>query len=267
MKKLYCCIALLCAVCIAGYYGILCAAESKGQKETAQQTKAKSIDTSAKIESTHPEIPEGVSCNDCHEVKYDANTTATQVWLSGETPGKKAGEGVMPKERIWQEFTKMIGNKTSTKTFILATCLNNEPLSTTAEFSLDPDKKILYGLHEMGTEKLNHIKNNPKVSLNWHKDFDSFADFRCCQIKGHAEIIENTKPEFEAAVKNFLPYEKSVRLPDNATAQQKEDAYKARRDMLKKGNFVVSKIYIDRITMANSAFARDGFRVYQRWVP
>jgi nitroimidazol reductase NimA-like FMN-containing flavoprotein (pyridoxamine 5'-phosphate oxidase superfamily) len=267
MRKLFGFIAVICALCVAGHYGMLSAAESKNLKEAASPTKAKSIDTSAKVESTHPEIPAGVSCNDCHEVKYDANTTATQIWLSGETPGKKAGEGVMPKDRVWEEFTKLIGAKTNTKTFILATCLNNEPLSTTAEFALDPKKRVLYGLHEMGTEKINHIKNNPKVSLNWHKDFDSFADFRCCQIKGHAEIIENTSPEFDEAVKDFMPYEKSVRLPENATEQQKQDAFKGRRDMLKKGNFVISKIYIDRITMANSAFTKDGFRVYQRWVP
>ena len=118
----------------------------------------------------------------------------------------------------------------NTRTFIIATSLNNEPLSTTAEFSLDPEKKVLYGLHEMGTEKLNHIQNNPKVSLNWHKEFDSFADFRCCQIKGHAELLENTNPEFEAAVKNFLPYEKSVRLPenDNATAEGRRAIRQAR---------------------------------------
>ncbi|MBN2106062.1 MAG: pyridoxamine 5'-phosphate oxidase family protein [Deltaproteobacteria bacterium] len=237
------------------------------EKPAASETRAKAIDTSAQAASNHPDIPEGVSCNDCHEVKYDANTTATQVWLTGDTPGKKAGEGVMPKEKIWQEFTSMIGAKTKTKTFILATCLNNEPLSTTAEFSLDPKNRVLYGLHEMGTEKLNHVKNNPKVSLNWHKDFDSFADFRCCQIKGHAVLIDNTNPEFATAVKDFLPYEKSVRLPPDATDTQKQNAYKARRDMLKKGNFVVMKIAIDRITMANSAFAREGFRVYQRWVP
>lgn len=254
--------ALALALCAAFLFSTGAAAES-----TVTKGKAKAIDSTEEATSNHPDIPEGVSCNDCHEVKYDANTTATQVWLAGETPGKKAGEGVMPKDKIWEEFTKLIGYKAKTRTFILATSLNNEPLSTTAEFSLNADKKVLYGLHEMGTEKLNHVKNNPKVSLNWHKDFDSFADFRCCQIKGHAELIENTSPEFDAAVKNFLPYEKSVRLPKNATAKQKEDAYTARRDMLKKGNFVVMKIFIDRITMANSAFVKDGFRVYQRWVP
>jgi len=255
-------IALALVFFAAFLFSTAFAADTKAVKE-----KAKAIDTKELKTSNHPEIPAGVSCNDCHEIKYDANTTATQVWLAGDTPGKKAGEGVMPKNKVWEEFTKMIGSKTSTRTFILATSLNNEPLSTTAEFSLNPDKKVLYGLHEMGTEKLNHIKNNPKVSLNFHKDFESFADFRCCQIKGHAELLDNTSPEFEAAVKNFLPYEKSVRLPENATAQQKEDAYAARRDMIKKGNFLISKIYIDRITMANSAFMKDGFRVYQRWVP
>ena len=266
MKRIFCFIGIVSLVCWCGIYGVYAAGENKAQKQQ-EQAKAKSIDTSAKLESTHPEIPAGVSCNDCHEVKLDANTTATQVWLSGDSPGKKAGEGIMPKERVWQEFNKMVGNKKNTRTFVIATCLNNEPLSTTAEFALDPDNKVLYGFHEKGTEKLLHIQNNPKVSLNWHKEFESFADFRCVQVKGHAELIESSNPEFEKALINFLPYEKGVRIPENATPQQAEDAKKQMREMFMKGNMVITKIHIDRITMANMEFSREGFRRYQRWTP
>ncbi len=39
-----------------------------------------------RVSTDHPEFEEGVTCNDCHEIKLDANTTATQVWLSGGIP-------------------------------------------------------------------------------------------------------------------------------------------------------------------------------------
>jgi len=238
------------------------AADTKAVKE-----KAKAIDIKEQKTSNHPEIPAGVSCNDCHEMKLDANTTATQVWLNGDYAGKKAGEGVMPRDMAWQAFTKMIGNKANTRTFIIATSMNNEPLSTTAEFALDANKKVLYGLHEKNTEKLVHFKNNPKVSLNWHKEFEGFADFRCCQVKGTVELLESTNPEFDYALVNCLPYEKGARITPTDTEAEKEAKKNATREMLKKGGLVISKITIKQITMANVEFSKDGYRRYQRWVP
>ena len=101
-------------ICFIGYQGMLSAADKKAPKEqakTEQAAKAKSIDTSATLDNTHPEVEAGFSCNDCHEIKLDAKTTATQVWLSGESPGKKAGEGLMPKEKVWEAIVKIIGGK------------------------------------------------------------------------------------------------------------------------------------------------------------
>ena len=94
------CLILLIA-CVGIYYnGITLAADSvKEQKEEKKET-AKAIDAYVEISTDHPEFEEGVTCNDCHEIKLDANTTATQVWLSGESPGRKAGEGVMPQDQI-----------------------------------------------------------------------------------------------------------------------------------------------------------------------
>jgi hypothetical protein len=256
-------IALALALVVALLFSM---AEAKEKKQAVPETKAKSIDAATQKTSNHPEIPQGVSCNDCHEMKLDANTTATKVWLEGDTPGKKTGEGVMPNEKVWEEFTKMIGNKKSTRTFIIATSLNNVPLSTTAEFALDPDKKVLYGLHEKGTEKLTHMQNNPKVSLNWHKEFEGFADFKCCQIRGTVELLDSSKPEFEQALIKCLPYEKGARIADTDNDTVKETKAKNMREMIKKGNFLISKISIDQITMANVDFTKEGFRRYQRWV-
>ncbi len=243
------------------------AAANQEQKKQETATKAKSIDTKATLDSNHPEVEPGYSCNDCHEIKLDAKTTATQVWLSGESPGKKAGEGVMPKEQVWDAIIKMIGGKKQdTKTFVLGTCLNNVPLTTTAEFTLDPEQKVLYGFNEQGTEKLIHMKNNPKVSLNWHREFESFTDFCCVQVRGRAELIEGNNPEFEKILVEFLPYENGARIPAEATPEQRELRLKQFRESLKKAGFVISKIYIDQATIANYDFTNQGLRRYQRWI-
>ncbi len=74
--------------------------------------------------------------------------------------------------------------------------MNSRPLSTTAEFTFDPKKKVLYGMHEMNTEKLADIKANPWVSLNWHDEFVGIeGPYRCCQIKGRCQLLEGTDPE------------------------------------------------------------------------
>ena len=263
-------IIIISIICFVGYQGMLSAAEKKAPKEqakTGQATKAKSIDTSATLDNTHPEVEAGFSCNDCHEIKLDAKTTATQVWLSGESPGKKAGEGLMTKEKVWEAIVKIIGGKKmESKTFVLGTCMNNVPLTTTAEFTLDPVKKVLYGFHEPGTEKLIQIKNNPKVSLNWHREFESFTDFCCIQIKGRAELLDGKNPEFEKVLIELLPYENGARVPKDATPEQRELRLKQFRESLKK-SFIISKITIEQATMANYAFAVAGFRRYQRWTP
>jgi hypothetical protein len=257
---------LICCLALA-FYGIPQATGKEEKKETAQEAKAKaeSVDATAEVNETHPEIEEGLSCNDCHEIKLDAKTTATQVWLAGESPGRKAGEGMMPKDELWKEIVKLIGGiKKDSKTFVLGTSLNNIPLTTTAEFTLDPEKKMLYGFHEGGTEKLIHIKNNPKVSLNWHKEFDSFTDFQCIQIKGRSELIDGSSKEFEKIMIDFLPYEDGARVPQDATPKQREERLKKFRESLQKG-FVITKITIDQATMATTDFVKLGVRRYQRW--
>ena len=253
-------------LCAALIYCVTAAAEEKG-KGAAEPSKAKAIAASAVADTNHPEIPQGVSCNDCHEMKLDAATTATQAWLYADSPGRKAGEGVMPSEKLWEHVQKTIGGKKKdSKTFVLATSLNNVPLSTTAEFTLDPQKKVLYGFHEGGTEKLDHIRANPRVSLNWHKEFETFADYSCLQIRGRAELLDGKHPDFEKILIEFLPYEDGARVPPDATPQQREERLQQWRESLKKGSFYISRITIDQITAACLDFTKDGYRRYQRWV-
>ena len=254
-------LVLLIACGALAFNGLTLAANS----EKEQKPEAKAIDADVEISADHPAFEEGVTCNDCHEIKVDANTTATQVWLSGESPGRAAGEGVMPKDRLLTEIKKVIGGvKQDSKTYVLGTSLNNVPLTTTAEFTLDPEKMVLYGFHEMGTQKLIHIKANPKVSLNWHVEFETFTDFLCVQVIGHAELIDGTSKDFEQIMIDFLPYEGGARVPEDATPEEKEKRLKEFRMSLMKG-FVISKITIDQITIATMDFVKDGFRRYQRW--
>lgn len=257
---------VIIAACIAACFGMTVAEEKAVPKEEAAPADAKSIDATAQVESNHPPIEPGLACNDCHEINLDANTTATQLWLAGDWGAKKAGEGIMPKEQLWQGIVKIIGGiKIDSKTYVLATSMNNIPLTTTAEFTLDPDKKVLYGFHEQGTEKLLHIRNNPQVSLNWHKEFEGFSgDYLCCQIRGRAELLDGSSPDYDQIMISFLPYEEGARVPKDATPQQREELLAKWRQGTKKSMFI-SKITIDRITVISRDFAKQGFRMAQRW--
>ena len=270
MRIIKSCLGLVLMICfIACFYSIIAAADTKKQHSKETPAKAQAIDAAAVVSSDHPEIPEGTSCSDCHEMKLDAKTTATQVWLNGEYLGKAKGEGVMPRDQLWKEIIKMIGGtKNDSKTYVLATSMNNRPLSTTAEWTLDPERKVLYGVHEMGTEKLAHIKSNPWVSLNWHEEFTSIeGPYRCCQIKGRCQLIDGTNPEFEKILINFAPYEDAAKrmMPKNPTPEQREQTLKNFRDQVFKKRFLISRITMDRVTVVNKAFMKQGFRNVQRW--
>jgi len=265
MKK---CIGSIAAVCLTGFAVVLMIADiTHAQNQTGEASKPKPIIATAPLDSGHPEIEPGLSCNDCHEIKIDSHTAATQTYLFGVSPGYGEGEGVMPKERVWAEIEKAIGGiKHDSKTFILATSLNNVPLSTTCEWTLDPKTGKLYGFHEAGTEKLRHIEGNPKVSMNYHKEFDSetFMNFLCVQVRGTARLIKGDDPDFERIMIELLPYEFGARVPADATPEQREARLKAFRQSVKKA-FLISEITPEQITIANQQFRAEGMRVYQRW--
>jgi uncharacterized pyridoxamine 5'-phosphate oxidase family protein len=262
MKKGRVIFSMLLIFCLAGLVACMTFESKKVapvQEEEGEEVvaEAQEIAVEAELTDTHPEIEEGLSCNDCHEIKLDASTTATQVWMKGDYLVWSVNEGVMPKDKAWEQVVKILGGrKADQKTFVLATSLNNTPLTTTAEFTLDPDEKILYGLHERGTEKLFHIRNNPKVSLNWHLEFESFTDFLCVQVLGQAELIEGTSKDFEKILIDIIPYEMGAKARKMDLKQFRESV---------KQSMVISKITIDQVTIANYAFKNDGYRIYQRW--
>jgi len=259
MKKSYIFLAPLLILGLAvPFYTLSAAADKTGPVEKYPAPQAKEIDIEDDLSDSHPEVEEGITCNDCHEIKLDGATGATQAWLTGDYLRWSPGEGILPENKLWEEIVKQLGKKKDKmKTFILATCLNNTPLSTTAEWALDPEEKVLYGLHEKGTQKLLHISKNPRVSLNWHKEFESFSDYCCIQVIGRAELIEGTDPGYDKILIDAVDYEEG--------AKRKKMTPKQFRDSIK-AYMVISKITIDQITKADFSFTRDGNRIYQRWV-
>ncbi len=247
MKKIICIFFLACFIC----YGTAAAAEKKAAAKPTQ------IDAAASgFSANHPEIPQGVSCNDCHEVKLDAKTTATEVWLKGQYVKYAPGQGIMPADQLKAEITKIMLGKKQKRTCVLGTSLNNVPLTTTADFAFDPDTMTLYGLHEKGTTKLLHIKQNPKVSLNWHEEFKTWGTVLCAQFIGTAELLEGANPEFEKVLVDIYPYEELAKAMKIEPQQA--------REMVKKG-MLLSKITVNQVTVNSSAFEKDGMRKYQRW--
>lgn len=210
----------------------------------------------AGISPDHPEVEAGLSCVDCHSVKLDAQTTATKVWLSGDYLKYAAGEGIMPREDVKKAIVEILGGRKHNRTFVLGTCINNTPLTTTADFVLDPQTMTLYGMHEKGTTKLFHIQQNPRVSMNWHEEFESWGKVLCVQAIGRAELLEGSDPEFDRVLTECIPYEELA-------AAMKIDTERARA-MVKAG-MLMSKITIDTVTVNNSAFEQNGLRKYQRW--
>jgi len=208
------------------------------------------------ISENHPEVEAGLSCVDCHAVTLDAQTTATKVWLSGDYLKYSAGEGSMPREDLKKAIVGILGGRKHNRTFVLGTCINNTPLTTTADFVLDPETMTLYGMHEKGTTKLFHIRQNPRVSMNWHEEFKSWGKVLCLQVIGRAVLLEGSDPEFDTALTECIPYEELAEA-------MKIDPKRARA-MVKAG-MLMSKITIETVTVNNSAFEQNGMRKYQRW--
>lgn len=217
---------------------------------------AKPIQPAATIDDNHPPFEEGISCNDCHAIKIDAQTTATMVWINGEYLKWNAGEGIMPKDMVWERIAGIYKKNNYKRTMVLGTALNNRPYTTTADYALDPDKKVLYGFHEKGTGKLNHIRSNPHVSLNWHREFDdNFANVLCIQVFGKAVVYEGTAKEFEEGLAVF-PYQYAADARKISIEQWKE---------IVKKEMEMTKITIERVVLVEGALAPMNYRTTQEW--
>jgi len=148
----------------------------------------------AEMPEDHQEI-ETVACMECHRIKVDTVSTATQRFL--ERPG------LLKQEELWKEIITFFGERQSC---VLATAINNEPYVTTIDFALDPDNRVMYALSEKGTRKLSQIKMNPAVALEYHQPRDMQTKvFRCLQMRGTARTFSADDAQFDEGLTVFKP--------------------------------------------------------------
>jgi len=169
------------------------AAEQPEKKEKAGQD-IPAIVFGAVASQDHPDISAAQTCMECHAIKTDGVTTATQRYLQGK------GTVLQPNE-LWNEIVAFFGKKQSC---VLATAINNEPYVTTIDVAVDPANKLFYALSEKGTRKLGQIKMNAKVAVEFHNQAEWKENiFRCLQMRGHARVFSSEDPQFEKGLKVF----------------------------------------------------------------
>ncbi len=104
------------------------------------------------LTENHPEYARGMVCVECHEVGFDAVTNSTKQFMLNYHQ--------LPNDEVWRKIVAFLPGR---ERFVLTTVYNNEPTATTVDMVLDKEKKVFYVLCEKGTEKLMHIKQNPRI--------------------------------------------------------------------------------------------------------
>jgi hypothetical protein len=177
-----------------------------GLAETAKETKggpAYLYTKATKLPPPHPIYDEGLKCKDCHVYDgVDAYTAATMTL-------KKSNAGVLTRDMLEKRIAEIVKGKGDFREiYTLSTSYDNKPLSTVIEFVLDPKTLIFYAFSERQTEKLFHVAANPNVSLAYVKQLEHHNYFKeplGVQVVGKAKQIKGTDPEFEEALKVYLP--------------------------------------------------------------
>ena len=151
----------------------------------------------------HPDYARGMVCVECHQVAFDAVTSSTKMFLMNYTQ--------LPGDEVWKRIEAFLPGR---ERFVLTTVYNNEPTATTVDMVLDKDEKCLYVLCEKGTEKLMHIRQNPRVCAvhfkGWtlaeaEKDKKLKQEWISVQIRGNAEVIPPGDPQFGKLVEKYKP--------------------------------------------------------------
>jgi len=163
--------------------------------ETAEEEEIPEIFMGQKMADDHQEVESGAGCMECHRIKVDAESTATHRFLQQK--------GALKNDDIWKEIVAFFGHRTSC---VLATNINNESYVTTIDFAVDPVNRVFYALSEKGTRKLNQMRTNPNVALEYHKTQEWEKNtFRCLQMRGAARVFSADDPQFEQGLKVFNP--------------------------------------------------------------
>jgi len=238
-RNIYCCIVSLS--CLA----LVCLATSAFSQDAAEEeTVAPDTMTWTQLPEDHQEINLAAPCMMCHNYKVDATTTATRQMVR---MGKR-----LEKDVLLKRISDYLEAGKRSKTFVLGTSLNNVPLTTTCDWMFDPGEKVMYAFFEIGTEKLVHIKENPLVSLNRHKEWENnFSTVLCIQVRGRAELFDGSSPVFDEAVTVSFPT-----LPAENRAMLAARAKK---------NMVVCRVAVEQIVLFDGTLLGEKMSSYQMW--
>jgi nitroimidazol reductase NimA-like FMN-containing flavoprotein (pyridoxamine 5'-phosphate oxidase superfamily) len=144
----------------------------------------------------HPSFARGMVCVECHEVTFDAVTTATKQFVINYRQ--------LNNDEIWKKIEAFLPGR---ERFALTTVYNNEPNATTIDMVLDKNKKVLYAVCEKGTEKLMHIRKNPRICAvhyeGWTLAGGGKKEWKSVQIRGNAEVIPSTDPRFNEIIDTY----------------------------------------------------------------
>lgn len=159
------------------------------------------------LSTQHPPYARGMACVECHDVAFDAVTTSTRQFMLNFPQLKNAD--------AWKKIVAFLPGR---ERFVLTTVYNNEPTATTVDMVLDQEQKVFYAVCEKGTEKLFHIKNNPRVAAahyeGWTVAGGGKKEWKSVQVKGTAEVISSRDIRFaELLDKYHLVRVSAVRAP------------------------------------------------------
>jgi len=244
-KRLWVVILNFFLVCVWGGFNF-----AFSQSPQASPPGAPPIGTWTQLPPGHREVDLKGACMVCHEYSIDATTSATkQMVLNGKR---------MEKEPLWNHIVELLGGGKRTKTMVLASSLHDMPLATVCGQMIDPVNKVLYAFYEIGTEKLDHLKETPHVSLIWHEPWpNDFTKVLSVQVMGKAKLFDASDPVFEEGLKVYFPSEESV-------GGYGSDTLKGFLTKIKK-NMVMSRITIDQVIIFEGNLLRKGLCAYQMW--
>ncbi len=185
----------------------------------------------------------------------DTYTSATETkYIEGKT--------MMSRELLEETIAEMlIGPGDYREMYTLGTCYNNVPLTSSIEFVYQPETMRFYGMADLGTEKLEHVKRNDSVSLGWVRMLtpeeleageNYFSISMGIQVSGKAVVIEGDDPRYAEIMEFYLP---------TLTKAPADPEY---IETLK-GVSSVLEIIPERIVVRDTAFQEDGYGYMQIW--
>jgi nitroimidazol reductase NimA-like FMN-containing flavoprotein (pyridoxamine 5'-phosphate oxidase superfamily) len=171
------------------------------------------IAATAVASSKHRSFARGMVCVECHKIDFPVDATATA------TKQIAASARQLSQEEIWDMIVKFLPGR---ERFALTTTDGDQPLATTVDMVLDKEEKVLYVVSEVGTEKLNQLRRNPKMSAvrfqGWTVAERGKQEWRSTQIKGTAEVIPASDARFLPLLNKYqlvrLTPERAVRRFD-----------------------------------------------------